>query len=84
MPTKEVSLWAQASPSSLELKNHAPVGFEVSKLDSSLFNRIGPVCILLYVDDLVITGSNLAEISQVLVVGSIRNEGFRGPNLSYC
>ena len=65
MPTKEVSLWAQASPSSLELKNHAPVGFEVSKLDSSLFNRIGPVCILLYVDDLVITCLDLAEIIQV-------------------
>ena len=40
------------------------MGFAMSKLDSSLFiqkGRLGPVSILLYVDDLVITGADLGE-----------------------
>ena len=44
------------------------MGLEVSKSDSSLFIRKGLeglVCILLYVDDLVITCLDLAEIIQV-------------------
>ena len=44
------------------------MGFAASKSDSSLFIRQGPdgpVCILLYVDDLVITGPGLDEIGQV-------------------
>ena len=44
------------------------LGFAVSKSDSSLFIRHGsdgPVCILLYVDDLVITGPGLPEINGV-------------------
>ena len=41
------------------------MGFATSKSDSSLFirkGRLGPVSILLYVDDLVITGADLGEI----------------------
>ena len=44
------------------------MGFVASKSDSSLFIQKGPVglvCILLYVDDLVITEPELAEIGQV-------------------
>ena len=44
------------------------MGFVTSKLDSSLFVRRGPhesVCILLYVDDLVIVGVDLVEIGRV-------------------
>ena len=44
------------------------MGFVASKSDSSLFIRQGsngPVCILLYVDDLVITGPGLPEINHV-------------------
>jgi hypothetical protein len=44
------------------------ISFETSKADSSLFvrkTRLGPVCILLYVDDLIITGADLDEISRV-------------------
>ena len=44
------------------------MGFVTSKLDSSLFirkGRLGPVSILLYVDDLVITGADLGEIDRV-------------------
>ena len=44
------------------------MGFETSKSDSSLFirkGRLGPVSILLYVDDLVITGVDLGEIDRV-------------------
>ena len=40
----------------------------MSKSDSSMFirkGRLGPVSILLYVDDLVITGADLAEINRV-------------------
>ena len=43
------------------------MGFVASMSDSSLFIRKGsegPVCILLYVDDLVITGPDLAAISN--------------------
>ena len=42
----------------------------MSKSDSSLFirkGRLGPVSILLYVDDLVITGADLSEIDRVKV-----------------
>ena len=44
------------------------MGFASSKSDSSLFFRTrqnGPISILLYVDDLVITGANLGEIRRV-------------------
>ena len=44
------------------------MGFVASKYDSSLFVRQrsdGLVCILLYVDDLVITGPELDEIGRV-------------------
>ena len=44
------------------------MGFATSKSDSSLFirkGRLGPVSILLYVDDLVITGADLGEINRV-------------------
>ena len=44
------------------------MGFEVSKSDSSLFIRKGPeglVCILLYMDDMVIDRPNLDAISKV-------------------
>ena len=44
------------------------MGFATSKSDSSLFirkGRLGPVSILLYVDDLVITGAELGEIDRV-------------------
>mgnify|MGYP000084767721 CR=1 FL=1 len=44
------------------------MGFAASKSDSSLFTQNGsegPVCILLYVDDLDITDPNLAAISKV-------------------
>ena len=43
-------------------------GFSASKSDSSLFIQKGPkglVCILLYIDDLVVTGPDLAKIGQV-------------------
>jgi hypothetical protein len=42
------------------------MSFETSKADSSLFirkTRLGPINILLYVDDLVITGADLDEIN---------------------
>jgi hypothetical protein len=42
--------------------------FEASKADSSLFVRktqLGPVCILLYVNDLIITDADLDKISRV-------------------
>ena len=42
--------------------------FEVPKSDSSLFIRKGhasPICILLYMDNMVITGADLAEIGHV-------------------
>ena len=44
------------------------MGFETSKSDSSLFiqkGRLGPVSILLYVADLVMTGADLGEIDRV-------------------
>jgi hypothetical protein len=44
------------------------MGFATSKADSSLFirkTRLGPISILLYVDDLVITGADLEEINRV-------------------
>ena len=44
------------------------MGFEVLKSGSSLFIRKVPkglVCILLYVDDMVVTDPNLAKISHV-------------------
>jgi hypothetical protein len=44
------------------------MSFETSKADSSLFirkTRLGPISILLYVDDLVITGADLDEINLV-------------------
>ena len=44
------------------------MGFATSKLDSSLFiwkGRLEQVSILLYVDDLVITGADLGEINLV-------------------
>ena len=44
------------------------MGFATSRSDSSLFIRkgqLGPVSILLYVDDLVITGADLGEIDRV-------------------
>ena len=44
------------------------MGFAASKSDSSLFIRKGPkgpACILLYVDDLVVTGPDLTEIDRV-------------------
>jgi hypothetical protein len=43
------------------------MGFATSKADSSLFiwkTRLGPISILLYVDDLVITGADLEEINR--------------------
>ena len=46
------------------------MGFATSKSESSLFirkGRLGPVSILLYVDDLVITGADLGEIDRVVV-----------------
>jgi hypothetical protein len=44
------------------------LGFATSKADSSLFirkTRLGKVSILLYVDDLVITGADLEEINRI-------------------
>ena len=44
------------------------MGFVASKFDSSLFIQKGSkglICILLYVDDLVITGPDVTEIVQV-------------------
>ena len=44
------------------------MGFATSKSDSSLFirkGRLGPVSILLYVDDLVIASADLDEIGHV-------------------
>jgi hypothetical protein len=44
------------------------MSFETSKADSSLFvqkTRLGLICILLYVDDLIITGADLDEMSRV-------------------
>jgi hypothetical protein len=44
------------------------MSFETSKADSSLFvqkTRLGPICILLYVDDLIITCTDPDEISRV-------------------
>ena len=44
------------------------MGFATSKSDFSLFirkGRLGPVSILLYVDDLVITGADLGELDRV-------------------
>ena len=44
------------------------MGFATSKSESSLFirkGRLGPVSILLYVDDLVITDADLGEIDRV-------------------
>jgi hypothetical protein len=44
------------------------MSFETSKADSSLFvwkTRLGPICILLYVDDFIIIGANLDEINRV-------------------
>ena len=41
------------------------MGFAASKSHSSLFIRKGPMCILLYVDDLVITAPDLVAISNV-------------------
>jgi hypothetical protein len=44
------------------------MSFETSKADSSLLirkTRLGPVSILLYVDDLVITGADLEEINRL-------------------
>jgi hypothetical protein len=44
------------------------MSFETSKSNSSLFirkTRLGPISILLYVDDLVITGADLEEINRV-------------------
>ena len=44
------------------------MGFAMSKSDSSLFtrkDRLGPVSILLYVDDLVITDADLGKIDCV-------------------
>ena len=44
------------------------MGFAPSKSDSSLFIRrsqTGPISILLYVDDLVITGADLGEIYRM-------------------
>ena len=44
------------------------LGFAASKSDSSLCirkGRLGPVSILLYVDDLVITGADIGEIDRV-------------------
>ena len=44
------------------------MGFATSKSDSSFFIRkgqLGPISILLYVDDLVITGADLDEIDRV-------------------
>ena len=44
------------------------MGFAATKSDSSLFIRNGsegPMCVLLYVDDLVITDSDVAAISHM-------------------
>jgi hypothetical protein len=44
------------------------MSFETSKADSSLFirkTRLGSISILLYVDDLIITGADLDEINRV-------------------
>ena len=50
------------------MRRSRKMGFLASKSESSLFIRQspdGPTCILLYVDDLVITGPGLDEIGQV-------------------
>ena len=71
MSTKEVALRPQASHHAWNSKiTHQlhKMGFAASKSNSSLFTQKGPkgsVCILLYVDDLVVTGPDLAEISPV-------------------
>ena len=71
MPVEEVHLRTKASPCAWNAKitqRLRQMGFAMSKLDSSLFiqqGHLGPVSILLYVDDLVIVSAELAEISRV-------------------
>ena len=71
MPVEEVSLWTKESPACLEREDHATTasdGVSASKSDSSLFirqGRLGPVNILLYVDNLVIAGADLHEIYRL-------------------
>ena len=70
-PVEEVTLPPQASPTCFKLEKTQylrKMGFTVSKFDSSLFIQKGPngpVCILLYVDDLVITLPGFDEIGCV-------------------
>jgi hypothetical protein len=71
LPTEEVPLWTEANPRAWNAKatqQLRKLGFAMSKADSSVFirkTRLGPVSILLYVDDLVITGADLKEITRV-------------------
>ena len=71
MPTEEVALRPEASPHAWNSKimhRLHKMGFTASKSDSSLCirnNSPGRVCILLYVDDLVITSPNLVAINNV-------------------
>lgn len=60
-------------------------GFKVSDADSSLFIKLEPnvnVMVLLYVDDMIITGNNDAEISMLKNdLDSIPDEEFGGSEL---
>ena len=59
------------------------IGFQASIFDTSLFIRKGrqiPICIVLYVNDLVITRADLADI-EVSIIGNIWDAGSWGPSL---
>ena len=71
MPTEEVPLRTEASPACLEREDHAATasdGLRYVQIGFFTFirkGRLGSVSILLYVDDLVITGADLGEIDRV-------------------
>ena len=86
MPVKEDLLRTKASPGALNAKitqRLRRMGFATSKSYSSLFirrGRLGPVSILLYVDDLVIIGADLGEM-EAPACDIFRHEGSGGPSL---
>ena len=72
--TEEVPLWTEASPACLEREDHVATATDgLCNCDGWAFSpslfirkgRLGPVSILLYVNDLVIIGADLSEIDRV-------------------
>lgn len=65
-------LWVETSPSGLLWRLQeflASVGFISSKVDNSLFLRFtnhSTIFILVYVDDILITGSSITEVKNVI------------------